>query len=108
MNTVNAEITNMRIDDQSNMIREEKHQEYLQNTGFKSPSLENTKNNENTKHFSDPQASKENINKTAETNKEFHWQPGTCAIVSDSMVNGIDEIKSQKHGNVKPSRPDPG
>ena len=60
MNTVNAEIANMSIDDQSKMIREEKHQEYLQNTGFKSPSLENTKNNENTRHFSDPQASKEN------------------------------------------------
>ena len=40
-------------------------------------------------------------NQTAETNKESNWSSGTCAIVNDSMVNGIDEKKSQKHGNVK-------
>ena len=61
----------------------------------------NIKNNENTKQFSDPQARKENINETAETNKESNWSSGTCAIVNDSMVNGIDEKKLQKHGNVK-------
>ena len=61
----------------------------------------NIKNNENTKQFSDPQARKENIKETAETNKEFHWPSGTCAIVGDSMVNGIDEKTLQKHGNVK-------
>ena len=37
----------------------------------------------------------------AETSKEFHWSSGTCAIVGDSMVNGTDEKKLQKHGNVK-------
>ena len=79
MNTVNTEIANMSFDDQLKIIREEKHQEYLLNTGCKSPSLESTKNNENTKQFSDPQPRKEN--KTTETNKEFHWPPGTCAIV---------------------------
>ena len=44
----------MSIDDQLEMIREEKHQEYLLNTGCKSPSLENTRNNENAQQFSDP------------------------------------------------------
>ena len=30
------------------------------------------------------------------------WASGTCAIISDSMVNGIDEKwLSQRHGNVK-------
>ena len=53
------------------------------------------------KQFSDPQARKENINETAETNKQFHWPSSTCAIIGDSMVNGIDEKKLQKHGNVK-------
>ena len=62
----------MNIDDRLKMIREEKHQEYLLNTGCKSPSLENTKNNENSKQFSDPEARKENLNETVETNKEFH------------------------------------
>ena len=71
------------------------------NTGCKSLSSENTHSNENTKQFSDPQARKENIKKTAEANKEFHWPFGTCAIVGDSMVNSIDEKKLQKHGNVK-------
>ena len=101
VNTVNTEISNMSTDDQLKMINEEKHQEYLLNTGCKSPSSENYKINENTKQFSDPQARKENINETAETNKESNWSSGTCAIVNDSMVNGIDEKKLQKHGNVK-------
>ena len=82
------------------MIRKEKHQEYLLKTGCKSPSLENTKNNENTKQFSDPQARKENTDETAEANKEFHWLSGTFAIVGDSMIYGIDEKQLQKHGNA--------
>ena len=101
VNTVDTEISNMNINDQLKMIREEKHQEYLLSTGCKSLSSKNTRNNENTKQFSDPQARKENINETAETNKESNWSSGTCAIVNDSMVNGIDEKKLQKHGNVK-------
>ena len=68
VNTVNTKIANMSIDDQLKMTREEKHQEYLLNTGSKSPSLENVNNNENTKQFRDPQARKENLNETAETN----------------------------------------
>ena len=75
------------------MIREEKHQQYLLSTGSKLQSLGNTKDNENTKQLSVPQARKENLNETAETKKEFHWPSGTCAIVGDSMINGIDEKK---------------
>ena len=59
----------MSIDDQLKTIKEEKHQEYLPNTSCKSPSSEHTRNNKNTKQFSDPQARKENINEAAETNK---------------------------------------
>ena len=60
VNTVDTEISNMNTDDQLKTIREEKHQEYLLNTGCKSLSSENTHNNKNTKQFSDPQARKEN------------------------------------------------
>ena len=100
-NTVNTEIANMGINDQLKMIREEKHQEYLLNTGSKLLSLENTKNNENTKQLSDPQAGKENLNKTVETKKEFHWPLGTCAIVSDSKINGIDKKNYRKMAMLK-------
>ena len=65
VNTVNTKISSMSIDDQLKIIRKEKHQEYLLNTGCKSPSSENTKNNKNTKQFSDQQAKKENTNETA-------------------------------------------
>ena len=101
MNTANTEIANMSIEDQLKMIREEKYQECLLNTGLKLPSLESTKNNKNTKQFSDLQVRKEHLNETAETDKEFHRPSGTCAIVGDSMINGIDEKKLQRHGNVK-------
>ena len=31
------------------------------------------------------------------------WPSGTCVIVGDSMVNGINQKRlSQKYGNVKP------
>ena len=101
MNTVNTKISSMSINDQLKMIWKEKHQEYFLNTGCKSLSSENIKNNKNTKQFSDQQAQNENINEAAETNKQFHWPLGTCAIVGDSMVNGINKKKLQKHGNVK-------
>ena len=91
VNTVNTEIANIGIYDQLKMIREEKHQEYLLNAVSKLSSLENTKNSENKKQLSDSQARKENVNKTAENKKEFHWPSGTFAIVSGSMINGIDE-----------------
>ena len=42
VNTVNTKISSMSIDDQLKIIRKEKHQEYLLNTGCKSPSSENT------------------------------------------------------------------
>ena len=53
VNTATTKISNMSIDDHKN-DKKEKHQQYLLNTGCKSPFLENTKNNENTKQFSDP------------------------------------------------------
>ena len=40
VNSVNTRISSMSISDQLKMIREEKHQEYLLNTGCKSPSSE--------------------------------------------------------------------
>ena len=48
-NTVNTEIANMGINDQLKMIREEKHQEYLLNTGsklasWKIPKITKTRN----------------------------------------------------------------
>ena len=101
VNTVSTKVSSMSIDDHLKMIREEKHQEYLLNTTCKSPSSENTKNNKSTKQFNDPQARKENINEATETNKEFQWPSDTCAIVGNSMVNGIDKKTLQKHGNVK-------
>ena len=58
VNTVTTKTSSMSIDDQLKIIREEKHREYLLNTGSKLPSSENTKNNKNTEHFSDPQARK--------------------------------------------------
>ena len=70
------------------------------NAGCKSPSLDNIKNTENTKQFSDPQARKQNKSETAETKKESRWPLGACAIASDSMVNGTDGKTLQKHGNV--------
>ena len=54
VNTINTEISSVSIDGQLKMIREEKHEEYLLETGCKSPSSDNTKNSENTKQFSDP------------------------------------------------------
>ena len=98
---INTDISNMWINDQLKMIRQEKHQEHILNTGCKSPSLENTKNNENAKQFSDPQVTKENTNESVETNKEFHWPSGTCTILGDSMDKGINKNKLQKHGDAK-------
>ena len=85
VNTLNTKSSGMSIDDQLKIIRKEKHQEYLLSTGCKLPSSENTKNNKNTKRFSDQQGKKENINEAEETNKEFHWPSGTCAIFGDSI-----------------------
>ena len=50
---VDSKISNINIDDQLRMITEKKHQEYLPNTGCKSLSSKITRNNENTKDFSE-------------------------------------------------------
>ena len=50
------------IDDQLETIREEKHKEYLHNAGRKSPSLENNKNNKNSKQCNNLQD--RNVGKT--------------------------------------------
>ena len=71
VNTINIEISNISIDDQLN-VKVRKTSRISLNTNCKSPSSENTKNYENKKQFSGPQARKQNINETAETNKEFH------------------------------------
>ena len=79
-----------------------KHKEYLHNAGRKSPFLENNKNNENPKQCDNFQDRNVDKNQPKETNNNFLWPLGTCVIVGDSMVNGIDEKRlSKKHGNVK-------
>ena len=122
MNTVNNEIANRSIDDQLKMIREEKYQEYLLNTGCKSPTITKTRNssviykpekktqpfngqcshhietiqlicraNQLTSFYMMGTLAVKKLNETAEINKEFHWPSVACAIVGDSMVNGIDQ-----------------
>ena len=49
VNIISHNPSKRNIDDQLKTIREEKHKEYLHNAGRKSPSLENNKNNENSK-----------------------------------------------------------
>ena len=71
VNTVDTKISNMIIDDQLKMIRKEKHQEYLLNTGCKSLSSENTHNNENVKS-SVIHKPEHKTKETAEANKKFH------------------------------------
>ena len=90
------------IDDQLKTIREEKHKEYLHNAGCKSPLLENNKSNENQKQCDNLQDRNVDKKQPKETNDNSLWPSGTCVIVSDSMVNGIDEKRlSKKHSNVK-------
>ena len=101
---------NRNIDKQLKAIREEKHKEYLQNTSRKSPSRENIVIETNEKNDRDETNEQPNDthdkneveNKKDERDNQYCWPSGTCAIVGDSMVNGIDEKRlSQKHGNVK-------
>ena len=81
------------IDDQPKTIREEKQKEHLHNAGRKSPSVENNKNNENLKQCGNLQD--RHVDKSQsqpkETNNKSLWPSGTCVIVGDSIVNGIDE-----------------
>ena len=101
---------NRNIDEQLKSIREEKHKEYLQNTSRKSPSQENIVIETNVKN--DRDKTTEQPNDTHDNNEvkgeqderdnQFCEPSGTCEIVGDSMVNGINEKQlSQKCGNVK-------
>ena len=84
INIISHEPSKRNIDDQLKTIREEKHKEYLHNAGRKSPSLENNKNNENSKQCDNLQD--RNVDKTQpkEANNSL-WSLGTCVIVGDSM-----------------------
>ena len=90
------------IDDQLKTIREEKHKVYLHNAGCKSPLLENNKKNENQKQCDNLQDRNVDKKQPKETNNNSLWSSGTCVIVGDSMVNGIDKKRlPKKDGNVK-------
>ena len=90
---------NINIDKQLKAIGKEKHKEYLQNTSRKSPSRENivietNKKNDRDKTNEQPNDThdkNEVKNEQDERDNQFCWPSGTCAIVGDSMVNGIDE-----------------
>ena len=104
INTVNR-----NIDEQQKAIREEKHKQYLQNTFRKSPSQENIVIETNEKIGQDKTNEHPNDIHNKITNNDINdrdnqcrWPSGTCAIVRDSMINGIDEKRlSQKFDNVK-------
>ena len=102
INIISHNPSKRNIDDQLKTIREENHKEYLHNAGLKSPSLENNKNNKNSKQCDNLQDRHVDKNYPNETNNKSFWPSGTYVIVDDSMVNGIDEKRlSKKHGNVK-------
>ena len=88
---------NRNIDELLKAIREEKHKEYLQNTSRKSPSQgnivieTNEKNDRDNEHPNDTHDNNEVNSKQDERDSQFLWSSGTCAIVGDSTVNGIDE-----------------
>ena len=104
INTVNR-----NIDEQLIAIREEKHKQYLQNTSRKSSSQENTVIETNEKNDRDKTNEQPNDTHNKIKNGEVNDRDnqccspsGTCAIVGDSMINGIHEKRlSQKFGNVK-------
>ena len=66
----------MSIDDHLKMIIEEKHQNYLLNTGSKLPPLQNTKNIKNTKQFSDPQAGKKKLKRNSRNQQRISLAVG--------------------------------
>ena len=107
-NTNEINTVNRNIDEQLKAIREENHKEYLQNTSRKSPSQENIvietneKNDRDNEQPNDTHDNNEVKSEQDERDNQFRWPSGTCTIVGDSMVNGIDEKRlSQKYGNVK-------
>ena len=100
---------NRNIGEQLKAIREEKHKQYIQGTSRKSPSQENIVIETNEKNDRDKTNEQPNDTHNKITNSDINdrdnqccWPSGTCAIVGDSMINGIDEKRlSQKFGNVK-------
>ena len=100
---------NRNIDEQLKAIREEKHKQYLLNNSRKSPSQENivietNEKNDRDKTNEQPNDTHNKItnNDINESDNQSYWPLGTCAIVGDSMVNGIDKKRlSQKYSNVK-------
>ena len=87
---------NRNIGKQLKAIRESKHKEYLQNTCRKSLSQENivetNEKNDRDKTNGQPNDTRKKIelkNEQDERDNESCWPSGTCAMVGDSMVNGI-------------------
>ena len=102
INIITHNPSKRNIDDELKTIREEKHKEYLHNAGHKSPSLENNKNNENSKQSDNFQDRNVDKNQPKEANNKSLCLLGSCIIVGDFMVNGIDKkLLSKKHGKVK-------
>ena len=102
-------IVNRNIDKQLKVIRKEKHKQYLQNTSRKFPLQENVviktnEKNEREKTNEEPYDTHNKItnNEINDRDNQCCWPSGTCTIVEDSMINGIDEKRlSQKFGNIK-------
>ena len=83
-------------------ISEEKQKEFLHNADHKSLSLENSKNNKNSKLCHNLQDRNVDKKQPKETNTKSPRKLGTSIIFGDSIVNGINEKRlSKKHGNVK-------
>ena len=102
INIISHKPSKRNIDDQLKTIRKENHKEYLHNVDCKSPLMENNKNNKNPKQCDNLQDRNVDKKQPKETNNNSLWPSGTCAIVGDSVVNGIDEKRlSKKHGNVE-------
>ena len=89
INTVNR-----NIDEQLKAIREEEN-----------IVIETNEKNDRDKTNEQPNDTHDNNEVKSEQDErgnQFPWPLGTCAIVGDSMVNGINEKRlSQKYGNVK-------
>ena len=101
-NTNEINTVNRNIDEQVKAIREEKHifRTLLANLRHKKICLlKQTKRM--TETMNSPMIHM-TTSEQDERDNQSRWPSGTCAIVGDSMVNGIDEKRlSQKYGNVK-------
>ena len=94
--TCEINTVNRSIGKQLKAIRESKHKEYLQNTCHKSLSQENivetNEKSDRDKTNGQPNDTRKKIelkNEQDERDNESCWPSGTCAMVGDSMVNGI-------------------